>query len=151
MTNKAVIGSSIDIDASPAEVWKVVSDLRRMGEWSPQCAKMFVLGGGVKKGTRTINVNKEGNMVWPTAAKVVEFDVDRKIAFRVVNRSIWSYELEPTATGTKLTEQRLTPDGVLGFSNTMTKRAYGSIEAFENRLERGIGKTLARIKSEVEA
>ncbi len=149
--NRELIQSSIDIDAPPADVWAVVSDLRRMGEWSQQCARMFVLGRDVKAGTRTFNVNKQGKMVWPTAAKVVEFEADRKIAFRVVNRSIWSYELEPTATGTKLTEQRRTPDGVLPFSNLLTRRAYGSIEKFESLLERGIDKTLARIKTEVEA
>ena len=27
------------IDASPEQVWAVVSDLRRMGEWSPQCRR----------------------------------------------------------------------------------------------------------------
>lgn len=26
---------SVDIDAPPSAVWSVVSDLKRMGEWSP--------------------------------------------------------------------------------------------------------------------
>ena len=37
-----------------------VSDLRRMGEWSPQCRKMFIRGNPVGVGTRTININRRG-------------------------------------------------------------------------------------------
>ena len=150
--NRKVISASIEIDATPAAVWDVVSDLKRMGEWSPQCKKMIVFGGEVKKGTRTLNINHAGKIHWPTNAKVIEFEPDKKIAFRIVeNRTVWSYELEPTATGTKLTESRKAPNGVSGPSNFATERAMGGIENFEAALERGIKKTLARIKSEVEA
>ncbi|MEO6472099.1 MAG: SRPBCC family protein [Aeromicrobium sp.] len=150
--NREEISASIDIDATPAEVWEVVSDLKRMGEWSPQCKKMFVLGREVKKGTRTFNINSAGKMHWPTSAKVTEFDPEKKLAFRVVeNRTIWSYELEKTAAGTKLTESRRAPNGVSSGSNFAVERGMGGIEKFEASLERGIKKTLARIKSEVEA
>lgn len=150
--NRKEISASIDIDAPPNEVWGVVSDLKRMGEWSPQCRKMFILGREVKKGTRTVNINRAGKVHWPTNAKVTEFEPNKIIAFRIFeNRTIWSYELEPTATGTKLTESRKAPNGVSGPSNFATKRAMGGIENFEAALERGINKTLARIKSEVEA
>ena len=45
MANRERIEGSIEIDAPPARVWEVVSDLRRMGEWSPQCKKMIIRGG----------------------------------------------------------------------------------------------------------
>ena len=91
------LSASIDVQAPPAAVWAVVSDLKRMGEWSPQCKKMTVLGGEPKLGTRTINLNKRGPLVWPTTAKVVRFEPERRLAFRVTeNHTIWSYELEPT-------------------------------------------------------
>lgn len=150
--NRAVIESSIEIDAPPNAVWDVVSDLKRMGEWSPQCRKMIILGREVKKGTRTLNINKAGKLHWPTTAKVTEFEPNKKLAFRITeNRTIWSYELESTATGTKLTESRTAPNGVSGPSNFATERGMGGIEKFEDALERGIKKTLVRIKSEVEA
>lgn len=150
--NRQVIESSIEIDAPPAAVWDVVSDLKRMGEWSPQCKKMVVFGSSVMKGTRTFNINHSGKMHWPTNAKVVDFEPGKKIAFRIVeNRTVWSYELEPTATGTRLTESRKAPGGVSGLSNFLTQRAMGSVDKFEDSLERGIKKTLVRIKSEVEA
>lgn len=150
--NRTVISASIEIDASPNEVWDVISDLKRMGEWSPQCRKMIVFGREVKKGTRTLNINRAGKLHWPTNAKVTEFVPNKMISFRIVeNRTIWSYELEPTATGTRLTESRKAPNGVSGPSNFATERGLGGIEKFEASLERGIKKTLVRIKSEVEA
>ena len=149
--NRTLIESSIDIDAPPAAVWAVVSDLKRMGEWSPQCRKMYVFGGDIKKGTRTLNINRSGKMHWPTNAKVTEFEAHKQIAFRIVeNGTVWGYELEPTATGTRLTESRKAPNGVTSISNALTGRFFGSTEKFEDLLERGIRKTLARIKSEVE-
>lgn len=146
------ISASIDINASPAEVWAVVSDLKRMGEWSPQCKKMIVLGRGVKKGTRTLNINAAGKMHWPTTSKVVDFEPDSKLAFRIIeNRTVWSYELEETPTGTRLTESRKAPNGISKASNFAVDKAMGGVPQFEVALERGIQKTLARIKSEVEA
>ncbi len=153
MTNRTLIDGSIEIDAPPADVWKVVSDLKRMGEWSPQCKRMFVLGREVKQGTRTININAGGKLHWPTTAKIVEFEPERKIAWRVIeNRTIWGYELEPTESGgTKVTETRRAPEGVSNLSNAFARRTVGDTEKFEAMLERGIAKTLARIKAEVEA
>ena len=147
-----LIQSSIDIDAPPAAVWAVVSDLRRMGEWSPQCKKMIVFGGDVKKGSRTLNLNAAGKMYWPTTARVIDFDPNKKLAFRVTtNRTIWSYELEETETGTRLTESRRAPDGIAPVPNLAVKKVMGGVSDFEAALERGIKKTLTRIKSEVEA
>lgn len=149
---RELIESSIDIDAPPAAVWAVVSDLKRMGEWSPQCKKMVVFGRGIKKGTRTLNINAAGKMHWPTTAKVVDFEPNKKIAFRIVeNRSIWSYELEETPSGTRLTESRRTPNGLSKFSSVAIEKGMGGTADFEASLERGIQKTLTRIKSEVEA
>lgn len=146
-----LISSSIDIDAPPAAVWALVSDLKRMGEWSPQCKKMIIFGRGIKRGTRTLNLNHSGKMYWPTTAKVIEFEPAKKLAFRITeNRTVWSYELETTAAGTRLTESRRAPNGVSPASNFAVDKAMGGVSDFEASLERGIKTTLARIKTEVE-
>lgn len=143
--------ASIDIDASPEQVWKVVSDLKRMGEWSPQCKKMKVFGGEVRRGTTTLNVNRKGFLVWPTTSKVVEFDPNTVIAFRVnENRTIWSYTLTPTATGTTVVEKREAPTGTSSVSSFLVKNVLGGIDEFDIELVDGMQKTLARIKSESE-
>ncbi len=75
--------ASIDIDASPQDVWAIVADLQRMGEWSPQCKVMKVIGGTVREGAKTINVNRKGLLVWPTSSKVVRFEPNKSVAFRI--------------------------------------------------------------------
>jgi uncharacterized protein YndB with AHSA1/START domain len=152
MPNQQLIEGSVEIAAPPAEVWALVSDLTRMPEWSPQCRKMIVLGRGVKLGTRTLNVNGHGKLRWPTSAKVVAFEPNRKLAFRIVeNRSVWTYDLEETATGTRLTESRTTPRGIAKVSNLSVEKFMGGTESFEAGLDTGINQTLERIKAAAEA
>ncbi len=151
MVNQALIEDSIDIDAPPAAVWAIVSDLKRMGEWSPQCTRMVVFGGEVKHGARTLNLNKQGWKRWPTNARVVHFEPRRKLAFRVVeNRTVWTYELQETVTGTRLTESRRVPQGVTKLSNVLTNTILGGTPEFEASLAAGIRRTLERIKAEAE-
>ena len=95
----APIEASTEIDAPPAQVWALVSDLRNMARWSPQCVRTFVRGGGeVAQGSKMVNINRRGLLFWPTQSKVVRFTPEKEIAFRVKeNWTIWSYTLEPTA------------------------------------------------------
>lgn len=151
MSHRELIEASIDIDAPPSAVWAVVSDLKRMGEWSPQCAKMIVRGGEVKAGTKTININRQGWKVWPTRSVVKVFDPERELTFRIPdNGTVWSYVLEPTETGTRVTESRRIPHGVKKASQFLTDNFMGGTEKFEAGLQKGIEQTLARIKAEVE-
>jgi uncharacterized protein YndB with AHSA1/START domain len=152
MSNQPLIQHSIEIAAPPATVWGIVSDLRRMGEWSPQCVRMAVLGREVGVGTRTLNLNRDGWKRWPTTSRVVVFEPEQTLAFRVpINRTVWTYELEPTATGTLLTESRRAPEGVSRLSNIAVGAALGGPEVFEASLSDGIRRTLERIKAEAEA
>lgn len=147
VTNRERIESSIDIEASPAAVWSVVSDLRRMGEWSPQCKKMIIRGGEVREGVRTINLNRQGWKWWPTRSYVKVFEPEKRLVLKIAeNGTLWSYELEPTATGTRLTEARLAPNGVSKISKVLTNSVLGGTERFEDELQRGIEETLAKIK-----
>ncbi|KSZ60482.1 polyketide cyclase [Rhodococcus pyridinivorans KG-16] len=144
--------ATIEITASPEEVWRVVSDLKRMGEWSPQCRRMIVRGGPVSAGTTTININKKGLLVWPTTSKVIDFEPGRRLSFRInENRSIWSFTLEPTATGTRVTQRREAPTGTSKVSQTLVKYVLGGTEAFDDELTMGMNATLARLKNEIEA
>lgn len=145
------IQDSIEVAAPPEAVWAVVSDLRRMGEWSPQCRRMYVLGGDVRRGTRTFNLNRRGWLRWPTTSRVVVFEPEREVAFRIAqNRMIWTFALEPTATGTRVTESRTMPDGSGRASALLVQHLLGGTEEFEQELADGMASTLARIKTEVE-
>jgi len=143
--------ASIEIAATPQDVWTIVSDLKRMGEWSPQCRKMRV-SGEVREGTKTFNLNRQGLLVWPTTSKVIRFEPNKAIAFRInENRSIWSYTLEPTETGTRVVERREAPTGTSQLSQFLIKTVLGGAEAFETEMVAGMNATLTRIKTEAEA
>ncbi|NHN56015.1 SRPBCC family protein [Calidifontibacter sp. DB0510] len=149
----ANLSTSVTIDAPPSAVWAVVSDLKRMGEWSPQCRKVIVRGGGpIAKGTKMVNVNREGLKVWPTQSMVTEFEPDRAIAFRVrENKAIWRFDLEPAADGgTKLTETRDVTNGTTAISHKLIDAFLGGEARFEADLVTGMKQTLAKIKAEVE-
>jgi uncharacterized protein YndB with AHSA1/START domain len=144
---------TVEVDAPPAKVWSLVSDVARMASWSPQVVKTFVRGGGpVQLGTRTLNINHLGLLVWPTQARVVRFEPHREFAIRVKdNFTIWSFTLEPTDTGgTRITQRRETPDGISSISRRLTDTVLGGQERFTVVLRDGMRQTLERIKAEAE-
>lgn len=90
-----LLQAQIDIDAPVSKVWGLISDLRRMPEWSPQCRLMKTVGP-LRAGARTINLNRRKFMFWPTTSRIVEVIPQQKLAFRVdANNTIWSYESSP--------------------------------------------------------
>lgn len=146
-----LLQAEIDITAPPAKVWALVSDLSQMPRWSPQCRMMRAFGP-LRPGTRTVNLNRRGFMFWPTTSRITEFDPERKLAFRVnENNTVWSYELEPTATGTRLIESRHAENGVKAVSNALVNSLMGGVPSFEQELLVGMNDSLSRIKAAAEA
>ena len=148
-----LLEESIDIDAPPVRVWSLVSDLGRMSKWSPQVVKTIVRGGPVQLGTRTININRSGLLVWPTRSKVVRFEPHSEIAFRIKdNKTIWSFHLADNGTGgTTLTQRREAPDGLSPIAQTLEDRLMGGVSSFEVELGAGMRQTLAKIKADAES
>src|SRR5690625_3497193 len=147
--NRELIEVSIDIDADPQRVWSIVGDLRRMGERSPQCRKMFILNTPVGVGTKTVNINRAGWLYWPTTSQILEFDPGRILSFRVPQYgSVWTYELEARGHGTLLSEARHMPDGASAMSNTLTGTVLGGAADCEENLECGMRHTPAQDKTE---
>ena len=145
-----LLRAEIDIAAPVSKVWSLVSDLSRMPQWSPQCRMMKLLGP-LRPGTRTLNLNRRNLLFWPTTATITEVVPERKLAFRIpLNTSVWSYELEPTATGTRLVETRHAENGVRAVSTAVTKAALGGVDSFEKELLEGMNQSLTRIKAAAE-
>lgn len=143
---------AIDIAAPPERVWAVLADLKRMPEFSPQCVRMLPLGR-VKAGTWTINLNTDGKKYWPTSSRIVRFEPNKSLAFRMnENRTTWSYTLEPTEAGTRLVERRdVAPKGIPQVVRKSISIGFGGEESFEADLVRGMTETLGKIKSAAEA
>ena len=152
LTDVAPIEVSTEIAAPPAAVWALVSDLRHMPRWSPQCAKTFLRGGQMRVGAKTVNINRRGLLVWPTQGQVVDLVPEKRVAFRIKeNWTIWSFDLEPTASGgTRLTQRREAPKGISDLSVKLTNGVLGGVEDFTVELEQGMQQTLQRIKADAE-
>lgn len=145
----SAIESSIEIDAPPARVWEIVSEVRNAPQWSSQAAKVIALGGRTSAGTRALNINRRGPLFWPTTSRVVEFEPGRRFANRIAeNTTVWVFELEPTPSGgTRLTERREVPSGVTFVSRFLTDKAFGGQKSFSRELDRGVSTSLQRIKA----
>src|SRR6202789_4629360 len=99
-----LLQAQVDIRAPVSTVWALVSDFRRMPQWSPQCRLMRALGP-VRPGTRTVNLNRRNLLFWPTTATVIEVVPDHKLAFRVNNHNTTGAdELHPIPQHTGVTE-----------------------------------------------
>jgi uncharacterized protein YndB with AHSA1/START domain len=145
-----LLQTHIDVDAPASKVWALISDFRRMPEWSPQCRWMKPFGP-LRAGTRTLNLNRRNRLFWPTTCTVVEVIPEKKLAFRVdANGTVWSYELEPNGDGTRIIESRHAENGVTAVSNMTVNAFFGGTPNFERELLEGMNTSLARIKSAAE-
>jgi len=145
-----LLQAEIEINAPVSKVWGLISDLSKMPQWSPQCRLMKALGP-VRPGTRTVNLNRRKSLFWPTTSTITEVIPDRKLAFRVnSNNTLWSYELEPTATGTRVVESRHAENGVKAISTILVNAVLGGVPDFEREMVDGMNDSLARIKAAAE-
>jgi uncharacterized protein YndB with AHSA1/START domain len=145
-----VLQAELDIDAPPEKVWALVSDLSLMPRWSPQCRLMKTFGP-LRAGAKTFNLNRRNLMFWPTTCQLTEVVPEQKLAFRVIgNNTVWSYELEPTATGTRVEETGRADGGVAPVANFVLDKLFGGVPSFERELVEGMNTSLRRIKAAAE-
>jgi hypothetical protein len=105
------ISRSTEVAADPLTVWSMVTDLPRMGEFSPENLGGEWVGGatGPAVGARFRGTNRNGALQWWTRVRVVACEHGRRFTFDVrtpfgVRVSRWSYEITPTPGGCRLTE-----------------------------------------------
>jgi uncharacterized protein YndB with AHSA1/START domain len=107
MTNVTV---STAIAATPSTVWALVSDLTRMGEWSPENEGVEWLRGarGPEVGAAFKGSNRLGSKSWTTRGRIVAAEPGRTLAFRITAVGMkvaeWRYELAATGEGCTVTE-----------------------------------------------
>jgi len=140
----------IQIDAPPEKVWALVSDVTRMGEWSPETVKAAWIDGatGPAVGARFKGSNKRGILRWSTKCTVVACEPGKEFTFVVGTAenpaTRWSYQFAPTAGGTEATEsfEAIRYGWFLKLVDRPKKALAG--------LEAGVKKTLAKLKSVAE-
>lgn len=98
------------IKATPEAVWALVTDLPRMGEWSPENNGGTWLKGATAAavGAKFKGKNSNGKRSWSTVATVTELDAPRSFAFNVkaggLKIATWRYDLAPADGGVAVTE-----------------------------------------------
>jgi hypothetical protein len=146
---------TVHIDAEPLAVWSLVSDITRMGEYSPEVFETEWLDGaaGPAVGVRYrghVKRNERGPTYW-TVCKITECTPGEVFEFAVVYRdtavNTWRYEFRPAdGAGTDVTESFRLADNVL---TKIYSVLGGSLR--KRRNERDMRTTLERVKAAAEA
>ncbi len=144
--------------AAPAErVYELVSDVTRMGEWSPETTRCVWLDGatGPTVGARFKGTNARGFVRWSTKPKVVAASPGREFAFVTghlgKDMTKWTYTFAPAESGnaTDVTESyELMRDNPWYFR--MAERHLMRVDDRVSDLERGMRATIERIKAVAE-
>lgn len=97
------------IAASPEQVYALVGDLPRMGEWSPENTggKWIKGASGPAVGATFEGTNAIGKKKWKTISKVTAATPGEEFAFDVTVTGIkvagWGFSIEPTEGGSTVT------------------------------------------------
>src|SRR5947209_13116082 len=100
----------VHVEASPQDVWALLSDITRMGEWSPECVRCRWIGQEreARPSARFRGTSRNGWHRWSTTSTIVEADAGRSLVFDVsyFGRPVarWAYRFEADGRGTTVTE-----------------------------------------------
>jgi uncharacterized protein YndB with AHSA1/START domain len=143
---------TVHIDAAPEHVYELISDVTRMGEWSPECVRCVWQDGatGPAAGARFRGSNRQGLLKWSTTAEIVAADPGREFAFTTKtgkrDSTRWRYVLTAAGEGTDLTEsyESVYMPAMVKLGERLFMRNR------EQQLEDGMRTTLERVKTAAE-
>jgi len=144
---------SIVIARSPDDLYDMIADVTRMGEWSPICkACWWDDGAGPEVGAWFTGRNELPDRTWETRSQVVAAERGREFAF-VVGGTLarWGYALAPVDGGTEVTESwDFLPAGLARFEERFGADAPAQIANRSQTAQSGITATLSAIKKSAE-
>ncbi len=139
---------SRDIAAPAESVWALVTDITRMGEWSPESqGGSWVKGAsGAAVGARFKGTNANGKKSWSTDCEVTVCEPGQTFEFVVkagpMAIATWRYDFTPTETGCHVTETWTDNRG--GLAKFLGKFASGVADR-ESHNRTGMEATLAAL------
>ncbi len=145
--------ASVDVNRPAADVFEAISDITRMGEWSPECvAGRWVspaIGpevGAVFEGDNVAAAGPVTLKKWTTASEVTACEPGAVFEFVAEGYTTWRYELAERDGVTTVTESFSFPqyDG-------WQKFVYSTLMRRDRSMVTGMEKTLARIKASLES
>ena len=140
------------IDRPTAEVWAAISDITRMGEWSPECTagRWVAPATGPAVGARFEGDNAAkvaGRTVkrWTTTSEVTAAQPGAVFEFVAEGYTTWRYDFVEEDDGTTVVESfSYDPKGFQGF-------LYDTVLRRESAMTKGMQRTLERVKATLEA
>jgi uncharacterized protein YndB with AHSA1/START domain len=147
--------ATVRVEAPPDEVYELVSDVTRMGEWSPETTSADWVGGatGPEVGAKFKGRNRHGLARCSTTPRVVAAEPGREFAFTTSwlgnDSTRWTYRFEPDDGGTRVTESFEMLEDVKWYF-TASERLLMGVKDRKADLEAAMAKTLDRLKAVVE-
>jgi hypothetical protein len=131
-------------------IYDLITDVTRMGEWSPECKRCEWVGEPGAVGSTFKGHNRNGIARWTTTARVLVADRPREFSFATLYRdqpaTRWTYRFEGDGP-TRVTEsfEAITAPAWIRFVEKYFIRNR------QTQLEAGMAKTLAALKAAAEA
>ncbi len=144
--------ASTVIRSSAADVFAAISDITRMGEWSPECvAGRWVAPatgpavGAVFEGDNVAAVGPVTLKKWTTSSTVTACEPGAVFEFVAEGYTTWRYEMSENDGTTTVSESFSFPpyEGWQRF-------VYSTLMRRDRAMVKGMEKTLARIKASLE-
>jgi uncharacterized protein YndB with AHSA1/START domain len=101
---------SVEVAAPIEAVWKLVADPLRTPQWSHECHRVRFLDGATSAGPgrRFRGANRSGRYRWSRTCTIFKCDEPREFGYLTSggpgDATAWHFRLEPTTTGTRLTQ-----------------------------------------------
>ncbi|MGW1345535.1 SRPBCC family protein [Kribbella sp. NPDC002412] len=147
------LSESITVSAPALSVYGLVSDLPRMGEWSPECTRVTWSRRtpGPAAGARFVGHNRVGAVRWFTFGRVVDAVPGERFSFTIhfgpIPISLWTYDFAPSSGGGCEVTESWTDHRPAAF-RALFRPFFGDRT---RRNLAGIHTTLLRLKSAAEA
>jgi hypothetical protein len=145
---------SIVIARSSEDLYDIVSDVTRTGEWSPVCkACWWDEGARLAVGAWFTGRNEVAERTWETRSEVVAADRGHEFAFVVGgDRVRWGFTFTPVEGGTQITESwEFLPGGVALYEDRFGAEAPARIADRTEAARTEIPATLVAIKKIAES
>lgn len=144
------------INASPEQVWALLTDFSQLPDWSPELVRMVAMRrGGLRVGQWYLGINRRKAALWPTRSVVALLESGRSITWDTTSsgaRWIWEIAVDPDVpTSTRIVHRRPVPKRITLLSRAFAPLFLGGSESHADELEAGMRQTVARLKAAAEA
>jgi hypothetical protein len=144
------------MDASPEVIYDLVTDVTRMGEWSPECVGCEWIDGANDPvpGARFRGRNRHRLARWSTKPRVVTANRPKEFTFVAGDAfgrdlTVWTYRIVAAESGTEVTESfELLRD--IPWYIRFWRRSFMGVTDRKADLEENMRRTLLNLKAAAE-